>query len=196
MFDDDALRAVEYVINLHVYDARNHLFLTGLYLPKAFPSTPAIDSYLGTDAASVPDDDSVGRLLMLMAKKHTGARLCGTGRDYEDAGLQTWMLSPSPRRKGHLDDWFSDARPYGRFRVAIHRTPRRYGGRSLPGIWDDVHDEFGAIFPSAVPRDAGSPTELRLGLTVLEAGLAAYQRSAEAVVTWADGLGHPYTLIV
>lgn len=183
---------------LHLYDPRNHLFLTGIYLPAVFPTAPAVNDYLGVgrNGNPVPDDESIGRMLTVMAKQRAASRLRGTGRDCDDAGLQTWVLDSSPLGMGQLEDWFRGARPTGRYRVLIHRTPCQYAGRALPVLWDEVYDEACAMGASAIRGYSASSRALRSGVTALEEGLGAYPRGGEAVMTWAEGLGHPYTLVV
>lgn len=186
------------VTNLHLYDSHNHLFMTGFYLPRKFPSAPGFRMLagLGPEDNRTPDDDSVGQMLMAMAKERSATRLRGTGRDTEEAGLQTWVFSPSPRHLGRLEDWFAGALPDSRYRVLVHRTPCQYAGRRLPVLWDDVYDELYALNPPTLRSYPPSPRALRSGVTVLEEGLGSYSRGTEAAITWADGLGHPYTLVV
>jgi hypothetical protein len=181
--------------NLHLYDHKNHLFLTGFYLPTAYASIPITRGALHQTRA-VPDDDGVGQALTEMAKERAATLLRGSGQWSDDAGLQTWVFNASPRRTGPLDDWFRGAIPNGRYRVLVHRTPRRYAGRALPAIWDEVYDELYATGSPAFRGYTAEPRALRSGVTVLAEGLGAYLRGAEAVMTWADGLGHPYALIV
>ncbi len=183
---------------LHMYDDRNHVFLSRLYIPRAWPHSAELLDHLKASgsAAGVPDDDSVGTLLMRLAKARTAIHLNGTGREIDDAGLQSWIFGPSVRSRGALDSWFREARPADRFRLLFHRTPRRYGGRSLPGIWDDVGAEYSRIVPSSTSRDEMPLESLQRALPVLDQCLTAYARGTEAVVSWADSLEHPYTIIV
>ncbi len=183
---------------LHLYDARNHVYLRGLYIPRAWPDTTSMraQAIVRGREAGTPDDDSVGTALMSLAKTRTAQVLGGTGHEQEDAGLQTWIFGPSRRPRAALDCWFHDARPAAQFRVAVHRTPRRYAGRTLRGMWDEADADFSALVPSATPRDEIPLATLHTGLAVLHQCLGAYARSTEAVVTWADTLGHPYTLVV
>ncbi len=193
-FDD--LQPGRLMSSLHLYDVRNHLFLTGFYLPLRSSWASEIAGDGGFDQQAAPDDESVGQMLMVTAKQRTEPRLRPVGRDADDAGLQTWVLGPSPRGMGRLQDWFRSAQRDSRYRIAIHRTPRRYAGCALPLVWDEVYDVLSIKGASALRSVAVAPTALRSGVTALGEGLSAYPRGAEAVVTWADSLGHPYTLIV
>ena len=191
------------MINLHVYDHDNHLFMTAYDRPRQAVFRARVSSRAHNGAGPeaewtrVPDDEGIATIATAMAKYFAGGWLRQTGSPTGPApgDLQTWVLRPSPDRRGRLEDWFMGSPAQSRYRVMIHRTARKHATGPVPLLWDEVYNQLDTQGSPPLKRRAASLEALRAGVIVLGEGLAAYRASSEAVAAWAGGLGHPYQRI-
>ena len=179
------------MINLHVYDPDNHLFLTGFYLPKQHVFRRGRDAGNGSSRewARVPDEEGMARILTALAGQLAGVWLRESTIEPMPIGLETWALGYSA--KGAFESWFVDEPPGTRYRVWMHRTPRRHGQCSLPVLWDEVYNEFDAKGTPPLRRRSLPGSALHSGVVVLEEALAAYRAGPAAAAEVIQNLGHP-----
>ncbi len=188
------------MMNLHVYDEGNHLYLTGFYLPSqaVFSSTARDGPLDGTGPAwtRIPDDQGMAHILTIVAKQLVALRLQLSGpEEVVGLGLETWVLRAADDGDGRLGGWFAGEPAGSRYRVLIHRMPRVYRSQPLPLLWDEVYAEMDAKGPALAGRNVPS-SALHAGAVALGDVLAAYREGPTVAQAFVEALGHPYRHVV
>ncbi len=181
------------MIDLHVHDPWNHVFLAGYYLPKQAVFRRAIepDASSGHDPwARLPDEVGTGQLLRYAVRKTLEAehpQFAGTHP--EELGIETWVVGRDVEGSGRLAAWFTNQR--AGYRVWIHRTPHSHHGQTLGPLWYKAYEYVRSHRIFDARPGVAAPDALRQGVRVLEDALAAYRGGPEAVRSFFDQIDHP-----
>ncbi|MEX2217667.1 MAG: hypothetical protein WD749_02815 [Phycisphaerales bacterium] len=155
--------------NLYVFDDANHLYLTGFYLPRTVvfsgPSK-AERRFFEPKYSRMPDDIGIAAILTGLARQQVMFLLDPPEEQIAAIGLDTWVLRRSG--VGALSSWYAGEQPATRYRVLMHRMPRKHGGRGLPLIWDQSYDVLEATPGFRLERRTPSKTALYDAVGVLE----------------------------